>query len=103
LQRAIFAVQSALVALQRPVVLRFNAGRDFNQPAMLSLDTLGVSISRTPAPVTGRDHADTGGDHEPVFDDQGDEKSEKAYLATELSVKIGPKKGIKTVPKTPDQ
>jgi hypothetical protein len=46
-----FAVGAARVATHRPIMLLVGVFRDPSQPAPLSLDTLAVTIARTPAPM----------------------------------------------------
>jgi hypothetical protein len=56
--RGQFAIHPALVALHHPRVLLVGASHEPSQPARLGLDTLGVTIDRSPAPMHGDDHAD---------------------------------------------
>jgi hypothetical protein len=44
--------------LHHPRVLLVGASHEPSQPARLGLDTLGVTIDRSPAPMHGDDHAD---------------------------------------------
>lgn len=55
------------IALYRPVVLLVGAGHQLGQPTPLGLDTRGVAIGHTPAPVTGHNQADNGGDQPSLF------------------------------------
>jgi integrase len=71
-RRRELAENASGVPLHNPFVLLISSCCDLGQPAPLGLDALGVTISRTPAPMHGHDQADNAGDHPPIPDGQGD-------------------------------